>query len=207
LALIREGILYEAIISLLDDLGKPYATPSGFWKSNGRILVKFYKGFKTHELLVTVKNPVLNIVRDPLLYYRTAFKAESSGLTPEDYVVDEVNGRVFLRNAEAYLLLDLIRTVDYGKYSLFEYDLREIRVNPHIHLVLEPYSRCYSSLIEMIIYATKIRARSQLSTTELETALRSIEYSYNVAVKTCMDSAYMDLANTIRKVVEDWLGK
>jgi len=201
LVVLRDRVIYEAIVSILDNTS-PYATPVGFWKNNGRIWIKFYKGYRTHELLSRENEPVINITRDPLVFFKTAFKPETGGLEPGDYIVDGKS--VFLRNAEAYIRLRLAEIVDYSDYSLFGYEILETRLNRSIESLIEPYSRCHSSLIEMIIYATKIKAWQKLTREELETALSGINNSYIVVSKTCRDSMYLDLARKIMEMIESW---
>lgn len=202
MALIKEGVVYEAIVTLLAG-SEPYATPVGFWRLGDEVLIKLYKGSRTHSLLKTVENPVLNVTRDPFLFYRTAFKSESNGLTREDFIIDEEKRVAYLRNAEAYILLKLIGVVEYEHYGLFKYGILEAREGA-VRCV-EPYTRCYSSLIEMIVYATKVKAWRDLAGEELEAALRSIEDSFRVVSKTCRSRDYLVLAENIRRLVENWL--
>lgn len=199
---IKRGIVYEAIISMLDQ-GHPYATPVGFQINDDKLVVRFYKGYRTHELLEKTLNPVLNITRDPAVFFKAAFKAETGGLSLEDFIVDEVRGLVYLKNAEAHLVLKLKDIEDHEDYSLFRYEVLEERVNQLE--TLEPYTRCYSSLIELIIYASKVKAWRNLTSSERTEVLRGVESSTTTALKTCRDSSYMNLLRDLRELIESWL--
>lgn len=203
---IRENIWYEAIISAMAD-EKPYFTPLGFRVVNNVVKLRVYSSAKTSSLLAMNSEVVLNITDDPFLYFLSTFKEETGGIPKEE--VGFIEGLPVLLKAYGYVIMRKKKVSQQERVVLFEYDIEKIIDNPSFYTSIEPYSRCRTFLIEMIIYASKIRDVSILPGTGdlLNSFKKSFDYSYEIVEKTCMGQAEIWLANRLKEMVSDWLRK
>lgn len=201
---IRDGVLYEAILSTLVD-ESIYLAPIGFTKSEDRIHIRIYKGGLLEEAVLKARKIVLNITYSPVIYAYTSLKTEFNGLNKLRELIthNEKHGLPLLSNSIGYIVLERRQILDHGEYYLIEYQVLDKWLNEKI--VLEPYSRCYTALIEILVYATKIKALKDRVDKETLDRYRSIiEYNMEVTRKTCSIQELL-LVEEIKSWVEKWL--
>ncbi len=203
---IRENMWYEAIVSVLAD-GQPYFTPLGFQIYGNAVKLKVYISARISSLLTTYPNAVLNITDDPHLYFLSTFKEETGGIPKEE--VGFIDGLPVLRSAYGYIIARRSKILPQEEVFLFEYRVEKVIENPAYYSSLEPYSRCRAFLIEMIIYASKIReVSSKPEREELQERFEKFfDYSHEVVWKTCMDEAELKLASKLKEMVSGWARK
>jgi hypothetical protein len=203
---IREKVWYEGIVSVLAG-EQPYFTPLGFQLVNGVVKLKVYSSAKTSSLLTTHPEAVLNITDDPYLFFLSTFKEHTGGIPKDE--VEFINGYPVLRKAYGYVMMKRRKFSPQGEVLLFDYNIEKIMDNPLHRGNIEPYSRCRAFLIEMIIYASKIRDVSikEGAGDLLNRFEKSLDYSYEIVIKTCMDQAELGIANKLKEMVSGWLRK
>ncbi len=201
---IRDGVLYEAVLStLLDD--SIYLAPIGFTKSGNRIYTKIYKGGLLEKAVLKAHRIALNITYSPTIYTYTSLKAEFNGLNKlrELVIYDEKHGLPLLSNSIGYIVLERSQIVDQGEYYSIEYEIIDKWLNKEV--VLEPYTRCYTAIIEILVYATKIKALKDRADEKTLNKYRNIiEYNIEVTRKTCSLHELL-LVEQIQSWVEKWL--
>lgn len=200
---LREGVWYESIFSAFIT-SNPYFTPLGFRVSQRTIELKIYRTTKVSLLIDLLDKAALNVVDDPYLYYLATFKEETGGIPQSE--ISFLNGIPVLKKAYGYILMKKRGLVKHENTYHASFEIEEIVENPLIPEILEPYSRCRVFLIEMIIYASKIKAmRETLDSDLLNKLKRQVEDSYKIVEKTCFNEKDLKLANELKEMVARWL--
>ena len=79
-----ENCIVETILVTLNKDGSPNPAPMGFTKEGKVLTVKVYKTSQTYQNLVKGASAYINIVSDPMVFLRCAFKGEFTDLpTPK----------------------------------------------------------------------------------------------------------------------------
>ncbi|MEM1732396.1 MAG: DUF447 family protein [Desulfurococcaceae archaeon] len=201
---IRDNVLYEGVLSTLFD-SKPYLAPVGFIKDNDFVEMRIYKGTFLHEVLNKVNYVVINITHDPLMYFLSCFKEEVGNAVYHDYVFLDEKGVPRLINALGYIDLALLTKENRDEYTLFRYRVKGIYDNDNYIRRVEPYTRCYSSIIEALIYLSKIRFMVRRDLNEAMKMLDNFERSLEIAKKTCKNRQYSELVERIKTVARKWV--
>lgn len=198
---IKDGIVYEAVLtSIYRD--EPYATPVGFKKRGNFVEIKAYKNSKLFNVLLSCNTIVLNIVHEPQLFVKTAFKRERVVEFDAKREVMIVGGLPVLAESVGYIVLEKTFAVNHGEYVVAVYEVKDIGFNDLAEI--EPYTRCYGNLVEFAVYATKVR-----DIKDLEERLQYAKKADNVLEiinKTCNEE-YVDVAKKLRVLIDTWLGK
>lgn len=200
--LIKDGILYEAILTAMHE-GKPYAAPVGFIKRGNIVEIRAYKGGSLSKVVSTCPVVTLNFTCRPDLFILTAFKGkfiEGSQTLPLFKFGD--GNVVYLSDCFGYIVLNRVALNEFEEYNLVRYSIKE-RVL-HGRLELEPYSRCYSQLIELAVIASKIEAIKDASTQE--DLLLKFKWCMDTINKTCSED-YKALAERLWVLVQACRGK
>lgn len=195
--LIRDNVLYEAILTAC--YNGPYVAPVGFVKRGDTVEIRVYKGGKLLEVVGSCDTIALNVVHEPSTFIMATLKRISPFDPNRDFMY--IGELPILAKSIGYLVLSKLNITDYGEYVTAKYTIQEIKVNAKA--VIEPYSRCYGSLIELLIYATKVKGVK-----DREAKLRyanKAEELFEVISKTC-SGEYTDIANTLRVLIAKWLG-
>jgi len=198
--LLKDGILYEAVLSARSLSGDPYVAPVGFVKRGNLVEIRAYKNGELSRIISSCNRVALNIAYEPGVFIKTALKREwlyKFNTYEELSLIDDIP---LLKKSLGYVILDKVDLEDRGEFFVARYSIREIKVNEKA--ALEPYTRCYSSLIEFLIYATKIKHIR-------DPGIRS-DYAgkadkvFEVISKTC-NEVYMAIAGELRVLVAKWL--
>lgn len=191
---IKDGVLYEAILTTLY-MNNPYSAPVGFTKQGDIVEIKVYKDSFLSTVILETNNIVLNITHDPVVFIKTAFKKQLA--IDLSQLVEFQGNYIFLKDSLGYIILEKNGVEDRGEYYVVKY--RIIDTIPY-YVEVEPYTRCYSQLIELAIYASKIialRKREDVSK-YLERVLESME----IVNKTC-NSDYRKIAEDLWCLLRD----
>ncbi|MEM4487546.1 MAG: DUF447 family protein [Desulfurococcaceae archaeon] len=180
--MIRDGVLYEAILTAVYE-GKPYAAPVGFIKSDDIVRVKVYRGGLLSKVVSSCSVVVLNFTYKPEYFIRTAFKGNLMGAGPQPLFNPIDSGAVSLRDCFGYIVVERAKLSELGELIIADYRVRSSVLNDYVEL--EPYTRCYSHLVELAVIASKIRAIK--SAPVLSDLLLKFEWSMDVINKTCGD--------------------
>lgn len=178
---IRDHVLYEGILTTSCS-GEIYISPVGFRKEKDIVEIKVYKGGSLERAVLERDEIILNITHDPLVFVDTAFKNKivTSRLIRE-YVVFNEDG-VVLREGIGYILLEKNKIIDTGDYYIVRYKVKKIVTRDDQQI--EPYSRCYGSILEIAIYVSKINALKHDTKLVLD-YLSRINIMLEVINKTC----------------------
>lgn len=194
---LRDGVLYEGVLSVLYK-GAIYAAPVGFRKSGKFIAMKIYKGGQLERVVKELDEVIINVTHDPTSLMIFAFKGLMRNNESMNTYFRIIDNRPVLINGYGFLVLRKTGIVDQGDYYQVEYEIRSIE--PLGNDEIEPYTRCYSSMIEIAIYLSKLMALKNDHTTYMEYAKR-IEIARDVVLKTCNEE-YLGILDEILSKVD-----
>ncbi len=195
--LLKENIIYEGVLSTIYN-SKPYIGAVGFVKKGNFIEIKVYKNNMLHTIVKETSRFVLNITYDPLTLVYSAFKKY---FNVNDLVEREVIYRddlVFLKNALAYMILEKVYEEELEEFSLIKFRIHSLEVNEDS--ILEPLTRCYSNLVEIAIYVSKIVSVRNLTEKLFKEYCRYIDNSLTIIMKTCSEE-YKQVANKLIELI------
>lgn len=199
--LVKDNVLYEAILTAVYE-DKPYAAPVGFIKRGNEVEVKVYKGSFLSKVTLACSTVVLNITHKPELFVKTALKWEQvTPFKPEEDIV--IKGKLpILVGSLGYIVLEKVSTEDFGDHVIIKYVVKDVEVSSVT--LIEPYTRCYSSLIEMLIYVTKVKGikTREKKALYIDKAREFLE----VINKTCNEE-YRGIAERLQVLMAKWLGE
>jgi hypothetical protein len=199
--IIREGVHYEALLTTTYR-GSLYVAPVGFSKKGGKVYIKVYKGGTLEDVVKSVEDVVLLLTFKPELYTAYSLKEEFKKLKEAIDRLLASSEPPRLPEVLGYVKLRRVSVSDEGAYYLIVYEPLHSELNDEA--IVEPYTRCYPSIIEMLIYATKIVALMQtLSPNELRELLKRVEVAFEISRKTCSEE-YVNLASEVYNSVMKW---
>lgn len=198
-----EGWIYEVILTTYDEDKNPNAAPMGVQLQGSRLLVKPFTSTKTFKNLVAFRSAVANIVYDPLLFYRTAFKEVNPGGTLPPQWFEAAGGveAPRLRDAQAHieLLVEEIREGVRGEVKARIVGIDGRPVPP------TPYCRGAFASIEAIIHATRIKEfLSQGLIGEAEDLIGLVKYYRDLVLRVTPHSNHSKIIESILEMVEEW---
>jgi hypothetical protein len=199
---IKEGVHYEALL-VTTYRGSLYVAPVGFSRGGSRVYIRVYKGGTLEDVVKSVEDVVLLLTFKPELYTAYSLKEEFKKLkeTIDRLLASSEIPR--LPEVLGYVRLRRVNISDEGAYYLVVYESLHYELNNEA--IVEPYTRCYPSIIEMLIYATKIVVLMQtLSSSELRELLKRVKMSFEISRKTCSEE-YVNLASEIYDSVMKWV--
>lgn len=198
---IKEGIVYEAVLTSICMNGL-YAAPVGFKKRGNFVEVKAYKNSRLFDVLLSCSTVVLNVVHKPQLFVKTAFKRARVLEFDAGREAVIINGLPVLVESVGYIVLEKVSVVDRGEHVVAVYEVKKVEFNNSAEI--EPYTRCYSNLIEFAVYATKVRDIKDFEK-RLQYAKKAEEL-LEVINKTCNEEC-VDVAKKLQVLVDAWLGE
>lgn len=197
--IIKNGVLYEAILTAMYT-NELYAAPVGFIKRNNEVWIKAYKGSKLSEVVSSCNVVVLNVTHEPELFVKTALKGERIVQFDASREITVVDGLPLFTRGIYHIVLEKADIVDCGEYIIAKYVIKETR--PSNSAEIEPYSRCYSSLIELLIYATKAKGVKDYE--KKSQYANKAERFLEIISKTCSEE-YIDVAKRLQVLIGRWL--
>jgi len=194
--LVRDGILYEGVLSAIYN-NRPYVSAVGFIKRGDYIEIKVYKNSTLYRVVRELSRFVLNITLDPLVIVYSAFKKHLDTSYVEKDL--ERNGDlVFSKSALAHIVVEKTHEDEYEEFSLFKFKVVSISVNRDV--VFEPFTRCYSNLIELAIYVSKLLSIKEPASELLEELNSRIDSSLTVITKTCNEE-YREVTYKLTRLI------
>jgi len=152
----RKGMLYETVITTLNDDGTPNAAPIGvICKDADEVVVYLHEGSRTVDNIKNKGIFVVNILKDPLVFVESTLGNPSS-----DYFI-EYQDNYYIKNADAFFtakvhnLRDVEREDQFGisKTTIVRARVVEIVKNKdHV----EPLNRAIYGIVEALVYLTRM---------------------------------------------------
>ncbi|RLI69737.1 MAG: hypothetical protein DRO63_00175 [Candidatus Gerdarchaeota archaeon] len=195
-----EEVLYEVIVSTVDDTKQPNAAPMGVRYSNGQLILQPYLTRTTYQNLLTNKEAVINVTTSPELFVKAALFQEE--FNAEDFLTSLVSSAPFLKAcAHSFIVVRVSSfSIDDLKArflcEIVRVDLSEFR--PRL------YTRAFSSLIEILIHATRVLAfqRDKDKESEVSRLLELIDYHQKIIGRvTSKNSMYQILMRKINSKI------
>lgn len=198
---VKDNILYESILTARCKNGL-VATPVGFIKRGNIIEVKVYKNTALYEALRECSTVVLNFTHDPRTFILLAFKREFG--IDEHYLHEllhkDEGGILRLRDCVGYVVAHKMSVDEHDNYIINKYKIEELK--PCTSPTVEPFTRCYSQLIEAAIYASKVKfvdsERKKLY------MFLIMNFLSEIVNKTC-SSEYARLLEELKVITQRWL--
>lgn len=199
---IKDGIVYEGVLSLIHE-DSIYAATVGFRKTGDFIVIKVYRGGLLEKITRIHDRVVLNLTHDPVILTSLAFRSlllKNRSLVEYFTLIDE---QPVLTHGLAYLVLDRVDIHEAKDYLLIIYKIAETKLREDV--VIEPYTRCYSSVIELAVYLSKILAlrRDQDIVNEY---LKRADTIREIIYKTCNEE-YIGFTRDLFIVVNSLIGQ
>ena len=150
---LEKGIIYETIVSTFNDKGKPNAAPMGVSiNSAGDLILRTFYQTDTYQNLHQSKICIINLTCNPELYVICALFQDE---LPEDTfeIIPEINAPVLKECNSRYIAAEVKNEMIELERAIFECKIVQLKIvegfNP-------PYTRAFSSLIEILIHATRV---------------------------------------------------
>ncbi|MEZ0394175.1 MAG: DUF447 domain-containing protein [Desulfurococcaceae archaeon] len=197
---IEEGVVYESIASFYDLSGSPRAVPLGFVARGEAIELRIYRG-RALESMEPGKGLVLNMTDDSLLFAEALF---GLGFARLSFVESRCSGAPRIAEAHAYIDAEVAEVGEGEPATVllrplcYEWANRPPR----------PYTRANSHLIEVLIYATKVRAFAEAGDERsARAAYERIAQSLEIIEKVSRGSAYWEAARRVAEEARRWLSR
>ncbi|MHA1211344.1 MAG: DUF447 domain-containing protein [Candidatus Heimdallarchaeota archaeon] len=198
--------VYEAIVTTYNEDGSSNAATMGIIQTmSGEILIKPFKETDTHKNLVRANVCVINYSLDPELYVK-------SSLFQEEFSADEfieskhVLAPILKVSQNNHIALEVLKRDETSEELKTIFVCKAKHYNYH-HNKPAVFTRAFSSLIEILIHATRIIAfQDQPKKTDEIQNLRSLieHYSKIIMKVTQKNSYYQVLLEKIqRKINQD----
>ncbi|MCI4461628.1 MAG: DUF447 family protein [Thermogladius sp.] len=192
-------VVYESIASAYAG-GGVYYTPLGFRPEGLRFQAKVYPETGLYSIVDKVGFIVLNLTRNPVHYLLSSFKKEFKPnlAFTKARCVDAPR----LAGAEAY-----VETIVAGVRELSGLKIVELEpVCLDTGALLTPYSRADAMLIEMIVYATKIRAfKSKGDEVSAGYYANLFKEARSILERVAGSKSYRGMADFLSGVVSKWV--
>jgi hypothetical protein len=190
-----ENCIVETIMVTMNEDGSSNPAPMGITMQE-ELAVKVYHTSQTYLNLLKGGSAYLNVISDPLLFLRCAFKEEF----PEQVIV--CDGLVV--GAEAIIYTEIVGPeIEKDQYTVFS-------LTPQIVKIIKPkpiaFSRGRASAIEAIIDATRIQVFHMDG--KAEDVKRLVERMKNhidtMEKVSCSDSAEAEVIRQLVFMIKEW---
>ncbi len=152
----EKGLLYETVVTTLNEDGTANAAPIGvICKDKNKIVVYMHHGSTTVSNTKRNQRFVVNILKDPLIFVESTV-----GDLPQQYF-EHFNNDFHLKRADAYFLANVTSSKDVSKKdklgvsitTVIQAEVSDIIKNKdHI----EPLNRAIYGIIEGLVYLTRM---------------------------------------------------
>ncbi|NHJ04600.1 MAG: DUF447 family protein [Candidatus Heimdallarchaeota archaeon] len=200
---LEQDIIYETIVTTYNEKLQPNAAPMGiFLNSENHVIIQPYFQSDTFENLNKNGTCMINFTYDPKLFtLSTLFQEE---LTKEEFIeIQDFNAPILKKCQNNFIALEVLeKRID--KNSIKAYFKCEIvKVNLEKD-VIQPFTRAFSLLIEILIHSSRIVNFSEEIGKEEEIAdLRNLINKHTETIRrvTQKDSIYNLLLEKIMKKI------
>ena len=149
----QSEIIYEAIITTFDRKNKPNAAPMGFTITKEKqVIIRPFKESDTYKNLQHQKACIVNITNDPDLFVKSTLFQDL--LTDEFYNKSKVINAPILKACKGnHIVLKVANETEEDERGIFCCDIIKAELCKEN---VQPYTRAFSSLIEILIHTTRV---------------------------------------------------
>ena len=155
----QSDIIYEAIITTYDQEKQSNAAPMGFIVNKEKqVIIKPYKESDTYKNLRNQKECIINITHDPDLFVKSTLF--------QDFLIDDffiessiINAPILKACKENHLALKVIKEKKEEDRGVYYCKIIQANLKKEY---IQPYTRAFSSLIEILIHSTRVIYFSQI---------------------------------------------
>jgi len=201
---LSQGTLYEALFSFYNSYGKPTATPLGFViSSRESINLKIYKGSRTcEEFLRNRPDVVINLTNNPKLFLIFAFKDIFSTDIDNIRFTDSMRVRAPKIAPEngiyGYIECRTEQIQEHDEHINVTLTIENIDIaTPYI--TLEPFSRVYNHMIDIVVYLTKIEKLSDRDA--VNRYMELLKYSLHIVRDYCSSELCREYLDMVRRIL------
>jgi len=194
----EERVLYETIVTTFDEENQPNAAAMGVQYVNGQLLLQPFFTSDTYRNLLQRKDCVINLTTSPELFVKAALFQEE--FAPQDFLPSPANTAPLLTScSHSYIAARVISIEEQSKALRAQCFCRVLSFD---FSGLPPgiYSRAFSSLLEVLIHATRVCAFSNTpeKAVELAELFRWIDHHQKIILRiTPKNSQYYTLLEKI----------
>ncbi|NHJ32320.1 MAG: DUF447 family protein [Asgard group archaeon] len=145
-------IIYEAIVTTYNQQKQPNAAPMGFTiNEEKQVIIRSYNESDTYKNLQDQNECIVNITTDPDLFVKSTFFQE---LLDKNYIKSRVINAPILKDCKGnHLALKVIKIIDEKERGTFYCKIIDANLSKKL---IQPYTRAFSSLIEILIHSTRV---------------------------------------------------
>jgi len=152
----EKGLLYETVVTTVNDDGTSNAAPIGvICKDKDEIVVYLHQGSSTVKNIKRNNSFVVNILKDPMVFVESTL-----GDLPQNYFESHKN-EFYIKNTDAYFIANVISLKDVEREDKFGVSVVTvvrakvsdlIKTKEHV----EPVNRAIYGIIEGLVYLTRM---------------------------------------------------
>jgi len=156
----KRGLLYETIITTINQDGSPNAAPMGvICKESNIFVLHLHEGSQTIHNILRENIFYVNVLRDPLIFVQSTIG------NPSEDDFEQLNNGFILKNADAFFKGEVnkkrsvITEDNLGKSrkTIIQADAQDLVINKE---KLEPFNRAICGVIEALVYLTRFKMAS-----------------------------------------------
>jgi len=149
----QSEIIYEVIITTYDQQNQPNAAPMGFTITKEKqVIIRPFKESDTYKNLQHQKECIVNITNDPDLFVKSTLFQDL--LTDEFYNKSKMINAPILKACKGnHIVLKVTNETEEDERGIFYCDIIKAELCKEN---VQPHTRAFSSLIEILIHATRV---------------------------------------------------
>jgi hypothetical protein len=149
----QTGIIYEAIITTYNQQNQPNAAPMGFTiDKEKQVIIRSYKEADTYKNLLEQKECIINITSDPDLFVKSTLFQDL--LIDEFYTKSTMIAAPILKACKGnHLALKVVKITKEEERGIFYCEIIDANLSKE---QVQPHTRAFSSLIEILIHSTRV---------------------------------------------------
>jgi len=194
------NIIYEGILTTLNEEGKPHMASMGFSFNNEYdMIIRPFKDTRSYSYLKERKLAVMNIANDIEMFFKATY-----GKSSDDEFLPSSKLKIpRLKNVNLYIE---------GKVKEIKED--EVRANFIMEPVYvytkktyeRPFTRVEFAVIESLIHSTRVKVFMEMKLyDEVERLVSLIDYYDKLVRRIAPNSKYVKIMDEINKIVENQL--
>ncbi len=152
----EKGLLYETIVTTVNDDRTPNAAPIGIiCKNNKEVVAYLHHGSKTVRNIKRNHNFTVNILKDPMVFVESTL-----GDLSNNYFEQYLN-EFYIKNTDAFFMAHVTSLKDVEKKDNFGVSTTTVLTAEISHIIkkkenVEPLNRAIYGIIEGLVYLTRM---------------------------------------------------
>jgi uncharacterized protein len=152
----EKGLLYETIVTTMNDDRTPNAAPIGIICKNSKEVVAYlHHGSKTVRNIKRNHNFIVNILKDPMVFVESTL-----GDLSNNYFEQYLN-EFYIKNTDAFFMAHVTSLKDVEKKDNFGVSTTTVLTAEISHIIkkkenVEPLNRAIYGIIEGLVYLTRM---------------------------------------------------